>query len=86
MCLFRQCTSKRAILKLRVREEGKDWGARRMPATLGEILPAAAARHLERTALVVDDERLSFSELDFLSNRIGNGLVAIGVQPGDRAG
>lgn len=57
-----------------------------MPATLGEILPAAAARHLERTALVVDDERLSFSELDFLSNRIGNGLVAIGVQPGDRAG
>jgi long-chain acyl-CoA synthetase len=57
-----------------------------MAATLGEILPAAAARHLERTALVVDGERLSFSELDFLSNRIGNGLVAIGVQPGDRVG
>jgi long-chain acyl-CoA synthetase len=57
-----------------------------MPATLGEILPAAAARHLERAALVVHDERLSFSELDFLSNRIGNGLVAIGVQPGDRVG
>jgi len=57
-----------------------------MPATLGEILPAAAARHLERTALVVHDERLSFSELDFLSNRIANGLVAIGVRPGDRVG
>jgi long-chain acyl-CoA synthetase len=57
-----------------------------MAATLGEILPAAADRHLERTALVVDDERLSFSELDFLSNRIANGLVATGVQPGDRVG
>jgi len=57
-----------------------------MAATLGEILPAAAARHLERTGLVVDDQRLSFSELDFLSNRIANGLVAIGVQPGDRVG
>ena len=57
-----------------------------MAATLAEILPAAAARHLERTALVVDHQRLSFSELDFLSNRIANGLVAIGVQPGDRVG
>jgi long-chain acyl-CoA synthetase len=57
-----------------------------MTATLADILPAAAARHLERTALVVDDQRLSFSELDFLSNRIANGLVAIGVQPGDRVG
>ncbi len=57
-----------------------------MAATLGEILPAAAARHLERTALVVEDQRLSFSELDFLSNRVANGLVAIGVEPGDRVG
>jgi long-chain acyl-CoA synthetase len=76
----------RADFQTGASEAGQDWGTDRMAATLGEILPAAAARHLERTALVVDHERLSFSELDFLSNRIANGLVAIGVQPGDRVG
>lgn len=55
-----------------------------MATTLAEILPAAAARYPERTALVVDDRRLSFHELDTLSNQIANGLVALGVQPGDR--
>ena len=55
-----------------------------MVTTIAEILPAAAARHAGRTALVVDDKRLSFDELDTLSNRVANGLVAIGVKPGDR--
>ena len=55
-----------------------------MAATLAEILPAAAARHGERTALVVNESRLSFRELDNLSNRVANGLVAMGVEPGDR--
>ena len=57
-----------------------------MATTLAEILPAAAARYGERIALVVDDRRLSFHELDVLSNRVANGLVAIGVKPGDRVG
>ena len=57
-----------------------------MAATLAEVLPAAAARHGERTALVVNDRRLSFNELDALSNRVANGLVDLGVQPGDRVG
>jgi long-chain acyl-CoA synthetase len=55
-----------------------------MAATLGEILPAAASRHFERIALVVDDRHLSFRDLDTLSNRIANGLAAIGVKAGDR--
>ena len=57
-----------------------------MVATLAEILPAAAARHHGRTALVINDRRLSFHELDTLSNRVASGLVAMGVQPGDRVG
>ena len=57
-----------------------------MATTLAEILPAAAARHCDRTALIVNDRRLSFKELDTLSNRVANGLVAMGVQPGDRVG
>ena len=55
-----------------------------MATTLAEILPEASARHGGRTALVVGDKRLSFRELDTLSNRVANGLVALGVAPGDR--
>jgi long-chain acyl-CoA synthetase len=57
-----------------------------MAATLAEILSTAAARHGDRTALVVDERRLSFRELDEQSGRVANGLVALGVQPGDRVG
>ena len=57
-----------------------------MAATLGEILPAAAARHGDRTALVVEARRMSFRELDDQSNQVASGLVALGVHPGDRVG
>lgn len=52
--------------------------------TLGEILPAAAQRFGDRTALVVEGHTFSFSQLEALSNRIANGLAAGGVRPGDR--
>ncbi len=55
-----------------------------MGETIGEILPAAARRFGDKAALVVEGERFSFSELETMSNRVANGLAAIGVQPGDR--
>ncbi len=55
-----------------------------MVATIGEILPEAARRFGERTSLVIEDETFSFSELEALSNSVANGLVSVGVQPGDR--
>jgi long-chain acyl-CoA synthetase len=55
-----------------------------MVATLAEILPEAARRHGDRTALIVEARRFSFLELDALSNRVANGLVASHVKPGDR--
>lgn len=55
-----------------------------MVATLAEILPHAARQHGDRTALIVDDRRFSFHELDSLSNCVANGLTAGGVKPGDR--
>jgi long-chain acyl-CoA synthetase len=55
-----------------------------MATTLAEILPAAAVRHQDRTALIVGERRLSFRELDARSNRVANGLVSLGVRPGDR--
>jgi long-chain acyl-CoA synthetase len=55
-----------------------------MATTLAEILPDAARLHSDRTALVVENQEFSFHQLDRLSNRISNGLSAIGVKPGDR--
>ena len=55
-----------------------------MTSTIGEILPVAARRFGARTALLVGDRSFSFDELEALSNRAANGLVAAGVQPGDR--
>ena len=55
-----------------------------MTSTIGQILPVAAQRFGARTALSVGDREFSFAELEALSNRVANGLVAAGVQPGDR--
>ena len=55
-----------------------------MGETIGEILPEAARRFGDKTALIVEGATFSFSELEAMSNRVANGLVAIGVQPGDR--
>ena len=55
-----------------------------MATTLAEILPEAAARHGDRTALVVEDKQWSFRELDVLSSRVAAGLAALGVETGHR--
>jgi len=57
-----------------------------MSFTVGQIAADAARRFGDRIALIIDDRRLSFRELDALSNRVANGLLASGVQPGDRVG
>src|SRR5688572_30633311 len=50
----------------------------------GEILPAAAARFGDKTALITAQRSLSYAELDDLTNRLAAGLVELGVTPGDR--
>ena len=55
-----------------------------MTTTLGEVLPAAARRFRNKTALIVDGRTVTFHELDELSNRVANGLVDAGVRAGDR--
>ncbi len=55
-----------------------------MFGSLGEILPHAARRFGGRTALVFEGRTVSFAELNDLSDRIAAGLVAQGIQPGDR--
>ncbi len=55
-----------------------------MLETLGEVLPASARRYGDKTALVVGGRRLSFHELNELSNRLANSLRGIGVEAEDR--
>jgi long-chain acyl-CoA synthetase len=55
-----------------------------MSTTIGEILPEAARRFGDKTALVVETETFSFSRLEAMSNSVANGLVSVGVEPGDR--
>ena len=55
-----------------------------MPTTLADILAIGAQRRPECVALVVGDRRVAFGELDRWSDRVAEGLVGLGVLPGDR--
>jgi long-chain acyl-CoA synthetase len=55
-----------------------------MLASLGEILPTAASRFGDKTALICADRSLSFNELDRLAGRAARALGRLGVGRGDR--
>ena len=55
-----------------------------MLATLGEVLPLAAASFGDKTALTIEGRNFSFDALDKLSNRLANALKGLGVEPGER--
>ena len=55
-----------------------------MLQTLGEVLPRSASKYGDKTALVIGGLTFSFRQLDEMSNRLANGLSAVGVEIGDR--
>ena len=55
-----------------------------MLASLGEILPTAASRFGDKTALISGERPFSFAELDRLACRAARALRRLGVGPGDR--
>ena len=55
-----------------------------MVTTIGEILPETARRFGNKTSVIVEGEEFSFADMDAMSNKVANGLVSIGVLPGDR--
>nr|WP_262928566.1 non-ribosomal peptide synthetase [Streptomyces sp. CBMA152] len=61
-----------------------EWNDTALPvpaATVPELFAAQAARTPQATALVHDDTRLTFAELDARSNRFAHRLIAAGVGP-----
>jgi long-chain acyl-CoA synthetase len=54
-----------------------------MAGTLGQMLPEAARRYGDKTALIADGRSFSFNALEAQSNAFANGLAAAGIAPGD---
>jgi fatty-acyl-CoA synthase len=54
--------------------------------TMGGVIRYAAKRWSDRTAIYWNDKKITFKELDGLSQAFAKGLVAKGIQKGDRVG
>ncbi|MHB2205557.1 AMP-binding protein [Methylobacterium sp. CM6257] len=54
--------------------------------TIGQMLTRAAALWPDRDALIADGRRLSWAELDDRATRLAAGLLALGLNVGDRIG
>lgn len=52
--------------------------------TLYQVVADSAARFPERPAIIYQDRRISYRELLERVDRLAAGLVALGVQPGDK--
>ncbi len=53
-------------------------------STIPDFLDKLASRHGTRTAIIGDDERVSFAELKQRAKRVAAGLAALGIGRGDR--
>ena len=51
---------------------------------LADAVRTAATQHPTRTALIVEQNRWSFSEFDAVTDRVAARLMAFGIAPGDR--
>jgi long-chain acyl-CoA synthetase len=52
--------------------------------TLGQMLAQTAERLPNKTAIRFRDQETTYADFDKRANQVANGLIALGVQPGDR--
>jgi len=53
---------------------------------IGDIPRLNARRYPEKKALIMGDEHMTFKALNESANKLANGLISMGVKPGDKAG
>ena len=51
---------------------------------LSEVLEYSTRRYPNAEALVFAQHRITYAELDAMANQVANGLVEIGIRPGDK--
>src|SRR5262249_59761722 len=51
---------------------------------LGQMLAQTAERLPDKTAIRFRDQETTYADFDKRANQVANGLIALGVQPGDR--
>ena len=52
--------------------------------TVRELIPRQARAKPDATALIYRERSTTYGELDARANQIANGLIAMGLRPGDR--
>ena len=57
---------------------------RRAGATVANLLDPALEIDSDKTAIIFEDEDISYRVLDERADRVANGLIELGLQPGDR--
>jgi acyl-CoA synthetase (AMP-forming)/AMP-acid ligase II len=57
-----------------------------VPVTVQRALSLSSRRFPQKTAIYYKNESLTYSQLDIRSTKLANGLLALGLQPGDRVG
>ena len=51
---------------------------------IGDLIRRAGRQYGDRPALIATDRQVGFRQFDELTDRVGNGLLALGLRPGDR--
>ena len=52
--------------------------------SIGDLLRRSAKRYPDKTALICGEVSWTFAEMDAICNRLGRGLLALGIAKGDR--
>src|ERR1700754_2701567 len=52
--------------------------------SIGDLLRRSARRHPDKTAVICGEVSWTFAEMDAICNRLGRGLLGLGIAKGDR--